>query len=213
MQYFCHRLALTLRSWRRLRRMLVWVMEDWVGWQPASSTPWQRSDWRHMDMVSDTTMESLPRKLKMVGRQLFNERRSALSMHMQGQCIYTNAEQLETQTDFFMIFWDSHLMKYAYQVEEPDEWLRYGNPWEKSRPEYVLPVNFYGRTEDTGSGVKWVDTQVGRLKVHFNIIDLYKKSEFNRVHVCRYMYCGALCVMKLSVVQSRNYVISRNAST
>lgn len=94
--------------------MLVWVMEDWVGWQPASSTPWQRLDWRHMDMVSDTTMESLPRKLKMVGRQLFNERRSALSMHMQGQCIYTNAEQLETQTDFFMIFWDSHLMKYAY---------------------------------------------------------------------------------------------------
>ncbi|XP_056020712.1 glycogen phosphorylase, muscle form-like isoform X2 [Ostrea edulis] len=48
----------------------------------------------------------------------------------------------------------------GWQVEEPDEWLRYGNPWEKSRPEYVLPVNFYGRTETTDSGVKWVDTQV-----------------------------------------------------
>lgn len=48
--------------------MLVWVMEDLVGWQPASSIPWQRSDWLRMDMVSDTTMESLPRKLKMVGR-------------------------------------------------------------------------------------------------------------------------------------------------
>lgn len=48
--------------------MLVWVMEDWVGWQPASLTPWQRSDWLRMDMVSDMTMESLPRKLKMVGR-------------------------------------------------------------------------------------------------------------------------------------------------
>ncbi|XP_062617571.1 glycogen phosphorylase, muscle form-like isoform X2 [Saccostrea cucullata] len=48
----------------------------------------------------------------------------------------------------------------GWQVEEPDEWLRYGNPWEKSRPEYVLPINFYGRTENTDSGVKWVDTQV-----------------------------------------------------
>ena len=31
------------------------------------------------------------------------------------------------------------------QVEEPDDWLRFGNPWEKARPEYMLPVNFYGK--------------------------------------------------------------------
>lgn len=47
------------------------------------------------------------------------------------------------------------------QVEEPDEWLRFGNPWEKARPEYMIPVNFYGRVEDTPQGKKWVDTQVG----------------------------------------------------
>ncbi|GLH12593.1 Alpha-1,4 glucan phosphorylase [Gryllus bimaculatus] len=46
------------------------------------------------------------------------------------------------------------------QVEEPDDWLRFGNPWEKARPEYMLPVNFYGRVEQTPQGVKWVDTQV-----------------------------------------------------
>lgn len=46
------------------------------------------------------------------------------------------------------------------QVEEPDEWLRYGNPWEKARPEYVLPVNFFGRVEDKDGKKKWVDTQV-----------------------------------------------------
>ena len=39
-----------------------------------------------------------------------------------------------------------------FKVEEPDNWLRYGNPWEKARPEYVLPIN--GKK-------KWVDTQVG----------------------------------------------------
>ncbi|KAM9344919.1 glycogen phosphorylase, brain form [Symphorus nematophorus] len=48
----------------------------------------------------------------------------------------------------------------GWQVEEADDWLRYGNPWEKARPEYMLPVHFYGRVEKTASGVKWVNTQV-----------------------------------------------------
>uniref|UniRef100_A0A3P9BQL3 Alpha-1,4 glucan phosphorylase n=1 Tax=Maylandia zebra TaxID=106582 RepID=A0A3P9BQL3_9CICH len=48
----------------------------------------------------------------------------------------------------------------GWQVEEADDWLRYGNPWEKARPEYMRPVHFYGRVEHTADGVKWVDTQV-----------------------------------------------------
>ncbi|KAG5284903.1 hypothetical protein AALO_G00031780 [Alosa alosa] len=48
----------------------------------------------------------------------------------------------------------------GWQVEEADDWLRYGNPWEKARPEYMRPVHFFGRTEHTPDGVKWVDTQV-----------------------------------------------------
>lgn len=47
-----------------------------------------------------------------------------------------------------------------FQVEEADDWLRYGNPWEKARPEYMLPVHFYGRVEHSLEGVKWLDTQV-----------------------------------------------------
>lgn len=49
----------------------------------------------------------------------------------------------------------------GWQVEEADDWLRHGNPWEKARPEYMLPVHFYGRVEHSGTGAKWVDTQVG----------------------------------------------------
>ncbi|AHE99601.1 glycogen/starch/alpha-glucan phosphorylase [Thioalkalivibrio paradoxus] len=30
------------------------------------------------------------------------------------------------------------------QVEHPDNWLRYGNPWEFPRPEKTFPVRFYG---------------------------------------------------------------------
>jgi starch phosphorylase len=35
----------------------------------------------------------------------------------------------------------------GHQVERPEEWLRFGNAWEIARPEYVVPVSFYGRTE------------------------------------------------------------------
>ncbi len=51
----------------------------------------------------------------------------------------------------------------GFQVEEPDHWLRNGNPWELERPEYVQRVRFWGRTEsyndDQGrSRKRWVDS-------------------------------------------------------
>uniref|UniRef100_A0AC35TNM7 Alpha-1,4 glucan phosphorylase n=1 Tax=Rhabditophanes sp. KR3021 TaxID=114890 RepID=A0AC35TNM7_9BILA len=51
------------------------------------------------------------------------------------------------------------LIQDGWQVEEPDDWLRYGNPYEKARPEYILPVNFYGKVikDENGKSV-WVDT-------------------------------------------------------
>ena len=33
----------------------------------------------------------------------------------------------------------------GWQVEHPDNWLRYGNPWEFPRPEVLYPVKFGGR--------------------------------------------------------------------
>ena len=33
----------------------------------------------------------------------------------------------------------------GYQVETPDNWLRYETPWEIARPEYLYPVKFGGR--------------------------------------------------------------------
>ena len=50
------------------------------------------------------------------------------------------------------------------QIETPDNWLRYGNPWEICRTEYLYPIQFYGRVEQhTDSRGKlhseWVDTQ------------------------------------------------------
>ncbi|WP_211436154.1 glycogen/starch/alpha-glucan phosphorylase [Candidatus Kuenenia stuttgartensis] len=36
----------------------------------------------------------------------------------------------------------------GYQVELPDNWLRYGNPWEFERPEHLYPVMFYGHVRE-----------------------------------------------------------------
>lgn len=43
----------------------------------------------------------------------------------------------------------SQRIKDGYQVEAPDPWLRYGNPWEFPRPELLYPVKFHGRVNTT----------------------------------------------------------------
>jgi starch phosphorylase len=52
----------------------------------------------------------------------------------------------------------------GWQVERPEEWLRFGNAWEVARPEYQMPVHLYGRTEHYQDEkgrfrVRWVDTR------------------------------------------------------
>ena len=49
------------------------------------------------------------------------------------------------------------------QVELPENWLRYGNPWEIPHPEVIFTVHFYGRVKQTRlpDGTlksEWVDT-------------------------------------------------------
>lgn len=56
------------------------------------------------------------------------------------------------------------VIRNGQQVERPEEWLKYGNPWEIRRPERAVHVDFYGRSEhyydDAGAWrARWVDTQ------------------------------------------------------
>lgn len=55
-------------------------------------------------------------------------------------------------------------IKEGYQVETPDNWLRYGNPWEIARHNHLFPVYFYGRVNQytDSNGIlknEWVDTE------------------------------------------------------
>uniref|UniRef100_A0A668A4M4 Alpha-1,4 glucan phosphorylase n=1 Tax=Myripristis murdjan TaxID=586833 RepID=A0A668A4M4_9TELE len=68
-------------------------------------------------------------------------------------------------------------------VEEADDWLRYGNPWEKARPEYMLPVHFYGRVQHTDSGVKWLDTQVVLAMPYDTPVPGYKNNTVNTMRL------------------------------
>jgi len=70
------------------------------------------------------------------------------------------------------------------QCEEPDDWLRYGNPWEKARPEYTVPVNFYGNVVYTAEGGrKWVNTEVVLAMPYDNPIPGYGNNVCNTLRL------------------------------
>jgi starch phosphorylase len=74
------------------------------------------------------------------------------------------------------------------QVEEPDHWLRDGNPWELERPEYTRRVRFRGRSEffrnaDGTQAVRWVDT-LDVLAVPYDIpIPGYRNGTVNTLRL------------------------------
>jgi len=70
------------------------------------------------------------------------------------------------------------------QCEEPDDWLRYGNPWEKARPEYTVPVHFYGNVVYTAEGGrKWVNTEVVLAMPYDNPIPGYGNNVCNTLRL------------------------------
>ncbi|KAE8607850.1 hypothetical protein XENTR_v10011305 [Xenopus tropicalis] len=71
----------------------------------------------------------------------------------------------------------------GWQVEEADDWLRYGNPWEKARPEYMLPVQFFGRVQHTPNGAEWVDTQVVLALPYDTPVPGYKNNTVNTMRL------------------------------
>ena len=55
-------------------------------------------------------------------------------------------------------------IEHGFQLEQPDNWLRNGNPWEIPRPDALFPVRFFGRGhyyEDVDGVTRfdWVDTE------------------------------------------------------
>jgi len=76
----------------------------------------------------------------------------------------------------------------GFQVETPDNWLRYGNPWEIGRPEFLYPVQFYGRihqhTDDRGRLCHdWVDTTDVMAMAYDTPIPGYRNNTVNTLRL------------------------------
>jgi starch phosphorylase len=54
-------------------------------------------------------------------------------------------------------------LRNGYQVEQPDHWLSFGNPWETQRRDITYRVHFHGRLDPSdapvGSPTRWVETE------------------------------------------------------
>ena len=76
----------------------------------------------------------------------------------------------------------------GFQVETPDNWLRYDNPWEIARPEFLYPVHFYGRVhehlDDDGNPQRqWVDTQQVMAMAYDTPIPGYANNTVNTLRL------------------------------
>ncbi len=76
----------------------------------------------------------------------------------------------------------------GYQAESPDNWLRYGNPWEFERPEDLYPVKFHGRVnqyyDDKGRfRSDWVDTEEIMAMAYDTPIPGYRNDTVNTMRL------------------------------
>ncbi len=76
----------------------------------------------------------------------------------------------------------------GYQLEQADNWLRYGNPWEFQRPELLYPVNFYGSVEDYCDNIgnlrqRWVNTEKVMAMAYDTMIPGYNCRTVNNLRL------------------------------
>ena len=72
----------------------------------------------------------------------------------------------------------------SFQCEEPDDWLVHGNPWERERPEYSVPINFYGKVVGTAEGRrKWINSEVVLAIPYDNPIPGYQNNICNTLRL------------------------------
>lgn len=74
------------------------------------------------------------------------------------------------------------------QIEHPDNWLRYGNPWEFPRPEFLYTVKFYGNVREfiDGSGKtrhEWGDCEEVMAMAYDIPVPGYKCKSVNNLRL------------------------------
>ena len=78
----------------------------------------------------------------------------------------------------------------GYQVEHPDEWAFYGNPWEFPAPDDLQVVGFYGHTEPAGDGqdgrrARWVPGETVRAEPSHMLVPGFGTETVNILRLWR----------------------------
>jgi starch phosphorylase len=103
------------------------------------------------------------------------------------------------------------------QVEEPDHWLRDGNPWEVERPEYTRRIRFGGRSEFYSDAqgslqVRWVDTH-DVLAVPYDIpIPGYRNGTVNTLRLWKAAATDAFDLDDFNAGSYTESVAAKNAA-
>jgi starch phosphorylase len=76
----------------------------------------------------------------------------------------------------------------GHQVESPDDWLRYGTPWEFQRPHHMFSVNFYGQVkhyEDKAGNktVEWIDTEEVMAMACDYLVPGFRNNHVNNIRL------------------------------
>jgi len=76
----------------------------------------------------------------------------------------------------------------GYQLESPDDWLRYGTPWEFQRPHHMFTVQFYGQAhehEDRAGNkkVEWIDTETVMAMACDFLVPGYRNNHVNNMRL------------------------------
>jgi len=76
----------------------------------------------------------------------------------------------------------------GWQIESPDEWLYYGNPWEFPQPDDMVEVGFGGWTEnftdsDGNYRVRWIPGQTIMGQPHHTLVPGYKTKTVNMLRL------------------------------
>jgi len=82
----------------------------------------------------------------------------------------------------------TQIIQNGYQIEKPENWLRYGNPWEICRSEYLYPVQFYGRviqyTDERGTlHCDWIDSEEVLAMAYDTPISGYNNNTVNTLRL------------------------------
>ncbi len=95
----------------------------------------------------------------------------------------------------------------GWQVERPEMWLRYGNPWEFERPSVMYPIHFGGRVvkaKDVSGAERthWIDTDEVMAMAYDTQVAGYRSPVVNKI---RLWSAKATRVLNLKHFNEGNY--------